>query len=145
MFISEKFDAFAQSTKTKMSFNLFATIQFPQKVPLDTQIAFMTKLPKIFRQHLDNFLQMKSENNEGIFFQKQPSKRSSRDVKCNFDKPAERFHQKVQKIFAQSLETIQNALLLKKSSERSPGQLECVFQKPADMFRQKSEHVLPNV
>ena len=80
-----------------------------------------------------------------VFFQKQPSKRSFGDLNCNFDKRAERFHQKVQKFSAQSLETIQNAILLKKSSERSPGQLECVFEIPADMFRQKSEHVLPNV
>ena len=105
------FDAFAQSTKMMNNFNHFATIHFPQKVPPDTQIAFMTSIAKTFRQILYNFLQMKSEKDEGIFFRKQPSKRSSGDVKCNFDKPAESFHQKVQKIFAQSLETKQIVIL----------------------------------
>ena len=96
------------------SFNHFATIHFPQKVPLDTQIAFLTSLPKIFWQILDNFLQIKSEKDEGIFFRKQPLKRSSGDVKCNFDKPAKSFQQKVRKFFAESPETIQIVFLFKK-------------------------------
>ena len=49
------FDAFAQSTKMMNRFNLFATIHFPQKVPLDTQIAFMTSLPKIYAKVLTIF------------------------------------------------------------------------------------------
>ena len=96
------------------SFIHFATIRFPQNFPLDTQIAFMTSLPKIFQQISDDFLQMKSEKDKGFFFQKQPSKRSSGDLKCNFNKAAKSFHQTVRKFFAQSLETIQIVILFKK-------------------------------
>ena len=96
------------------SFIHFATIRFPQNFPLDTQIAFMTSLPKIFQQISDDFLQMKSEKDKGFVFQKQPSKRSSGDLKCNFDKAAKSFHQTVRKFFAQSLEAIQIVILFKK-------------------------------
>ena len=125
------------------SFNHFATIHFPQNVPLDTQIAFITSLPKIVWLILDNFLQMKSEKDEGIFFRKQPSKRSSGDVKCNFDKPAKSFNKKYENFLLKVLKLYKLYFFLKKSSERSFGHLECIFEKPADIFCQKSEDFLP--
>ena len=74
-------------------FDLFATIHFPQKVPLDTQIAFTTNLPKKCRQSFDNFLQKKSETDETKCnsFKKQSSKRSFGDAKSSFDKPTGNF------------------------------------------------------
>ena len=96
---------------------------FPQIVPLYTQIAFLTSFSKIFCQKLAKFFQKKSENDEkNILTKKQPPKRSSVEVRSNFQNPAEKFSQEVRKIFANSVESekIYNFLIKKASPQSIP-------------------------
>ena len=77
----------------------FRKLDFPQNVPLDTQIALLTNLTGNFRQNLEKFLQKKCEHEEKKFFREnQSSKCSSVDVKNSFDEPAEIFRQNSEKL-----------------------------------------------
>ena len=107
----QHFETFCSKYKNIEKFQSFRKIPFPRNVHLDTQITFMTSLPKNFRQRLDIFPQKKSENDEKKCnsLKKQSSKRSFEDLRSRYDKPAGKFHRKSE-IFAQSLKTIKDSV-----------------------------------
>ena len=85
--------------------NVFCLFLFFYNVLQDSKIALLRSLPKNFPQMLDNFLQIKSKNDEKrCIFSTKPSKCSSVYVNCSSDNPAGNFLPEVWKNFAQRLE-----------------------------------------
>ena len=105
-FLPEVRNVFTQNTKQMRNFILlqkvFSLEFFPWTLNLQLGQACQN-----FSANLDNFLKVKSKNHEKIFTLSENnikiSKRSSVDVNCSSDKPAELLLSKVAKNLAQSL------------------------------------------
>ena len=115
----------------------FKIVVFSQNVTLDTQIAVLASLPKLFRQKSEMFsLKIWKPKKSVVLFsgKKASSKRSDGHVECIFDKPVKNFLPKI-RLFWWKWE--KNCF----PSKCSPGHADCSFGQRAKIVSSNIRNV----